>query len=115
MASSAAKVYVANIPYDLKEDALRRILERAGPIVAFDLMKKDAGHLDREHNGVGWCTYGTPADAQNAIRLLNGFHIQNRALRVAPSEKRAGTLLATVNLFAASCSIYLHLPYVMCG
>eukprot|EP00750_Incisomonas_marina_P017997 INCI2673.6.p1 GENE.INCI2673.6~~INCI2673.6.p1 ORF type:complete len:346 (-),score=51.43 INCI2673.6:124-1161(-) len=88
--SASTKVYVANIPYDVKEDALRRILERAGPIVNFDLLKKDSGHLDREHSGVGWCTYGTAADAQNAIRLLNGFHVNGRALRVAPSEKRRG-------------------------
>jgi RNA recognition motif-containing protein len=87
--SSSPKVYVTNIPYDVKEDAMRRILERAGPILTFDLLKKEAGHVDREHGGAGWCTYGTPAYAQNAIRLLNGFHVQGRTLRVAPSENKS--------------------------
>ncbi len=83
--ASDAKVHVDGVPYDLTEAQLRRIMERAGPIVSFELLKT---HFDRENSGSAWVTYGMPADAQNAVRLLNGFHVNNHALKVSIGDKR---------------------------
>lgn len=79
-------VFVGNIPYEATEEQLKDIFSEVGPVVSFRLV------YDRETGkpkGYGFCEYKDQEMALSAMRNLNGFELNGRALRVdnAASEK----------------------------
>lgn len=83
---SVRSVFVGNIPYEATEEQLKDIFSEVGPVVSFRLV------YDRETGkpkGYGFCEYKDQDTALSAMRNLNGYELNGRALRVdnAASEK----------------------------
>lgn len=85
------KLYVGNLAYTVTEDQLRTLFAQAGTVTDVALIKdRDTG----QSKGFGFVTMGTQAEAENAIKLLNGKSIGNREIRVnvarPPEDRRSG-------------------------
>ncbi|GIX74300.1 cleavage stimulation factor subunit 2 [Caerostris extrusa] len=72
---SMRSVFVGNIPYEATEEQLKDIFAEVGPVVSF--------------SGYGFCEYKDQEMALSAMRNLNSYELNGRALRVdnAASEK----------------------------
>lgn len=83
-----SKLYVGNLSYDTTEDSLREKFAEAGTVVSVDIIKdRDTGRM----KGFAFVTMNNQEEAENAIRILNGKMIDNRAIKVniaKPREER---------------------------
>ena len=83
-----AKLYVGNLSYNTTEDSLRAMFEKAGTVVAVDIIKdRDTGRM----KGFGFVTMSSGEEAQAAINLLNEKTLDDRAIKVniaKPREER---------------------------
>ena len=74
-----SKLYVGNLSYDTNEDTLRTAFSAAGTVKSVSiLIDRDSGRS----RGFGFVEMGSDADAQNAIRTLDGRPIDGRNIRV---------------------------------
>jgi cleavage stimulation factor subunit 2 len=81
--SNSRSVFVGNIPYEATEEQMSEIFAQVGPVVGFKLV------MDRETGkpkGYGFVEYRDSQTALSAMRNLNGFEINGRALRVYFAE-----------------------------
>lgn len=72
-------IFIGNIPFDITEEQVIDIFKEVGPVQSFRLM------FDREtgrSRGYAFCEYADSETASSAIRNLNGFEINGRALKV---------------------------------
>ncbi|KIX05810.1 uncharacterized protein Z518_03782 [Rhinocladiella mackenziei CBS 650.93] len=72
-------VFVGNIPFNLSEENIVKILSYAGTVVKFRLMTNpDTG----KSKGFGFADFQDTDSAANAVRNLNDFEIDGRKIRV---------------------------------
>ncbi|KAJ9630200.1 uncharacterized protein PV06_03454 [Exophiala oligosperma] len=72
-------VFVGNIPFNLSEEYIIKILNYAGTVVKFRLMTNpDTG----KSKGFGFADFQDADSAANAVRNLNDFEIEGRKIRV---------------------------------
>ncbi|KAK5457298.1 hypothetical protein LTS15_005079 [Exophiala xenobiotica] len=72
-------VFVGNIPFNLSEENIVKILSYAGTVVKFRLMTNpDTG----KSKGFGFADFQDADSAANAVRNLNDFEIDGRKIRV---------------------------------
>lgn len=72
-------IFIGNIPFDITEEQVIDIFKEVGPVQSFRLM------FDREtgrSRGFAFCEYADYETAASAIRNLNGYEINGRALKV---------------------------------
>ena len=83
------KLYVGNLSYSATEQELQELFGQAGTVVSATIIK------DREtkrSKGFGFVEMSSQAEAENAIKLFNGFSLSNRELTVniaRPREERS--------------------------
>lgn len=84
------KLYVGNLSYSTTEDDLRTLFAKAGQIASVALIKdRDTGNS----KGFAFIEMSTQAEAQEAIKQLNGYSLENHELKVnlaKPREDRRG-------------------------
>jgi cold-inducible RNA-binding protein len=86
-----AKLYVGNLAYSTTEDDLRTLFAQAGTVSAVTLIK------DREtgrSKGFAFVEMSSQAEAEQAIKLMNGKSFGDRQLTVniaRPREERRPT------------------------
>ncbi len=86
----AKKLYVGNLSYSTTEDQIRELFGTVGPVESVALI------TDRETGrakGFGFVEMATEEAAQDAIKRLNGYTLDNRNLTVneaRPREERSG-------------------------
>lgn len=84
----AQKLYVGNLPYSLRDEALGDMFAQAGTVVSASVI------LDRmsgRSKGFGFVEMSSDAEAQAAIDMFNGKEIEGRPLTVneaRPKEDR---------------------------
>ncbi len=87
----AKRLYVGNLPYTVADDDLRSLFSQAGTVESAQVMsERDTGRS----RGFGFVEMATDADAENAIRMFDGYTMDGRQLRVNPAmarEERGGT------------------------
>jgi RNA recognition motif-containing protein len=83
-----SKLYVGNLSYNTTEDRLRSAFAEAGTVVAIDVIKdRDTGQM----KGFAFVTMENQEQAENAIKMLNGKMLDERAIKVniaRPREER---------------------------
>ncbi len=83
-----SKLHVGNLSYATTEDELRTLFAQAGTVVTVDLIKdRDTG----SSKGFAFIEMSKQTEAENAIRLFNGYSLGNREIRVSiarPREER---------------------------
>lgn len=84
------RLYVGNLSYTMREDALQQQFATFGNVTSVKvMMERDSGRS----KGFGFVEMNSPAEAQAAIKGLNGKEIDGRALTVSlarPIEPRTG-------------------------
>ena len=84
------KLYVGNLAYSVRDDSLQQTFSEFGHVTSAKVM------MDREtgrSKGFGFVEMGSDAEAQAAIKGLNGQSVDGRALVVneaRPKEERPG-------------------------
>ena len=84
------KLYVGNLPYSASEEELRALFERAGTVNSVNIITdRDSGRS----KGFAFVEMSTQAEAEEAIKLLNGYNLNEREIKVnlaRPREERGG-------------------------
>lgn len=79
------RLYVGNLPYTVADDDLRSLFSQAGEVESSQVMtERDTGRS----RGFGFVEMVTDTDADNAIRMFDGYTMDNRQLRVNPAMAR---------------------------
>lgn len=79
------KLYVGNLSYNTTEDELRTLFAQAGTVSSVDLIKdRDTG----SSKGFAFVEMSTQNEGENAIRMFNGYSLDNRELRVNLAKPR---------------------------
>jgi len=79
------KLYVGNLPYSMRDDDLQQHFSAFGSVQSAKVM------MDRDTNrskGFGFVEMGSGAEAQAAIRGMNGQSFEGRALVVNEARPR---------------------------
>lgn len=74
-----SKLYVGSLPYTVTDEELGKMFAEAGTVVSARVI------IDRDMNrskGFGFVEMSSEAEAQNAIKMLNGKDMDGRALVV---------------------------------
>ena len=83
------KLYVGNLSYTTTEADLQTLFAKAGQVASVALIKdRDTG----DSKGFAFVEMSTQVEAEKAIRMLNGFNLNDRELKVnlaRPLENRA--------------------------
>lgn len=79
------KLYVANLAPTTTSDDLRTVFAQVGTVTSVNVVKDWASGLAR---GFAFVVMGSQSDAQKAISLLNGFMLQDHALKVTTAKER---------------------------
>jgi RNA recognition motif-containing protein len=84
---AGTRLFVGNIPYATTEQDLRELFSRSGGNVASARIITD---LDTARSrGYAFVEMSSPEEAGKAIRELNGFNLNGRAIVVAEARGRA--------------------------
>lgn len=79
------KVYVGNLSYNTTEENLRAAFAESGTVVSVDMIKdRETGRM----KGFAFVTMSSQAEAENAIKALNGKMVDDRAIKVNLARPR---------------------------
>jgi len=79
------KLYVGNLPYNTNEDALRTLFGQAGTVASVEIIKdRDTGRS----KGFAFVEMSSQSDVENAIRMFNGYSLDNRQIKVNVAKPR---------------------------
>jgi RNA recognition motif-containing protein len=78
-------IYVGNLPYSTSEDDLRDLFSQHGAVQSVNIISdRDTGRS----KGFGFVIMDEAAEAQNAIKALDGHEMDGRALRINEARPR---------------------------
>ncbi|HPC06745.1 MAG TPA: RNA-binding protein, partial [Anaerolineaceae bacterium] len=79
------KLYVGNLSYSTTEDELRALFSQSGTVTDVAIIKdRDSGRS----KGFAFVTMASQAEAEQAIKALNGTSVGERELKVNPARPR---------------------------
>ena len=81
-------VYVGNLSHDVTDEELKKAFEAFGQVASVSLVKDK---LSGEPRGFGFVEMPDKAEAQAAIRALNGKELKGQTLNVNEARPRAET------------------------
>ncbi|CAJ1335917.1 unnamed protein product [Effrenium voratum] len=73
------QVFFAGAPFDLSEDAIRRLFKRAGDVANLRLFRLKDGRS----RGMGYITYASAKQARRAVRDLHNVEVEGRTILVS--------------------------------
>ena len=80
------KLYVGNLSYSTTEADLKSLFAKAGQVAAVTLIKDQNSGVSK---GYAFVEMNTQVEAEEGIRLFNGFDLDNRELKVNLAKPRA--------------------------
>lgn len=79
------KLYVGNLSYTTTEADLKTLFAQAGQVTSVALIKdRDTGNS----KGFAFVEMSTQVEVEKAIRMFNGFNLDNRELKVNLAKPR---------------------------
>ncbi|CAJ1352945.1 unnamed protein product, partial [Effrenium voratum] len=100
-----ASIYFHNVPFEVHEEDLLPLFERAGHVEAMGLFRLS----DRRSRGQGLCKFSTSAAANKAVRMLNGCFLAN------PQESNKDSREMRVKIHEGSTSFLDSSAHVACA
>lgn len=79
LTNASLVLFIGQFPPDLNDLYVRQVLETCGPI---DSWKRVMDPLTRKPKGFGFCHYGALSYTLRAVRLLDGFSIDSKKMKV---------------------------------
>jgi RNA recognition motif-containing protein len=83
-----SKLYVGNLPYSTSADDLRNLFSQAGTVVSADVIMD---RMSGQSKGFAFVQMETPAEAEKAISMFNGYKMGNRELKVNLARPKEDT------------------------
>lgn len=81
----AKRLYVGNLPYTASENDVRQLFSQAGTVESVSL---PADRQTGQSRGFGFVDMASNEDADNAIRMFDGYRMDGRQLRVNVARER---------------------------
>jgi RNA recognition motif-containing protein len=79
------KLFVGNLSYNTSEEDLRNLFAKAGEVSSVSLIKdRDSGRS----KGFAFVEMSSQTEAEQAIKMFNGFSLENRDLKVDKARPR---------------------------
>lgn len=79
------KLYVGNLAFSTTEEEIKALFAQAGTVTDAALIKdRDTG----SSKGFAFVTMSSQQEADNAIKMFNGYTLANRELKVNPARPR---------------------------
>lgn len=79
------RLYVGNLAFSTTEEEIKTLFAQAGTVVDAALIKdRDTG----SSKGFAFVTMSNQQEADNAIKMFNGYSLGNRELKVNPARPR---------------------------
>jgi RNA recognition motif-containing protein len=79
------KLYVGNLAFSTTEEEIKALFAQAGTVVDAALIKdRDTG----SSKGFAFVTMSSQQEADNAIKMFNGYSLANRELKVNPARPK---------------------------
>ena len=79
------KLYVGNLAFSTTEEEIKALFAQAGTVVDAALIKdRDTG----SSKGFAFVTMSSQQEADNAIKMFNGYSLGNRELKVNPARPK---------------------------
>lgn len=85
--SDYARIYVGNIPFDIKEEQLYDALEKFGEIVDVIIPRWNGGDRDGQSKGFCFVEFDKKISANNALNSTNPILLDGRKIRLREAEK----------------------------
>jgi RNA recognition motif-containing protein len=85
-----ARLYVSNLSLGVTEQGLRELFMQAGNVNSVALIKEPGTQRSR---GFAFVEMGSPTEVQKAIRMFNGYALNERQMAVSvarPREEHGG-------------------------
>lgn len=81
----ATKLYVGGLSYSLNDDGLRELFEAIGKVQSAQVI---VDRFSNQSKGFGFVEMSTEAEAQQAIKELNGKEVGGRSIMVNAARPR---------------------------
>ncbi|RLI78121.1 RNA-binding protein [Archaeoglobales archaeon] len=78
-------IYVGNLPYNVKEDELRKIFESYGKVSSVNLIKD---RFSGRSKGFAFIEMYNDEEVKAAIEAIDGTHINGREIKVNVAKPR---------------------------
>ena len=78
-------IYVGNLSYGMTEDELREMFSTYGTVTSASIIKDK---FSGQSKGFGFVEMSSQAEAEEAIKHLNGSQVKGRALKVNQARAR---------------------------
>jgi len=88
LAPSKSTVYVANLPFDLKNNDLHKIFEKHGKIVRVTVVKD---RITRKSKGVAFILFLNPDDAKTCVQEINLKEMFGRTVKASIAKDNGRT------------------------
>ena len=75
----AARLYVGNLPFKVREEDLQALFEQAGTVTSVNIIRDKFSGQSR---GFGFVEMASADEADKAIAMLNGHNLENRQIIV---------------------------------
>ena len=79
------RLYVGNLSFHSTAESVREIFTKIGEVTDVHIV---TDRVTGQSRGFGFVTMGSAADADKAIKTVNGMNVDGRALRVNEAEER---------------------------
>ncbi|MGQ9675365.1 MAG: RNA recognition motif domain-containing protein [Chloroflexota bacterium] len=79
------RLYVGNLPYTASENDVRQLFSQAGTVESVSL---PTDRQTGQSRGFGFVDMASNEDADNAIRMFDGYRMDGRQLRVNVARER---------------------------
>ncbi|XP_073036172.1 28 kDa ribonucleoprotein, chloroplastic-like [Primulina eburnea] len=104
-----AKVFVANLPYDVDSEKLAQIFEQAGVVEISEVIYNRETDQSR---GFGFVTMSTVEEAEKAVEMFHRYEINGRLLIVNKAAPRGSQPERLPRVFEPTYRIYVgNLPW----
>jgi RNA recognition motif-containing protein len=79
------KLFVGNLSFDTSEEDLRNLFSQAGTVTSVSLIKDRATGRSK---GFAFIEMSNQSEAEQAIKLFNGYSLGNREIKVDKARER---------------------------
>jgi RNA recognition motif-containing protein len=79
------KLFVGNLNFDTTEEDLRTLFAQAGKVTSVSLIKDRATGRSK---GFAFIEMGSQSEAEEAIKLFNGYSLANRQIKVDKAREK---------------------------
>lgn len=81
----ATRLYVGNLPYSASETEIKDLFAQAGPVESVSI---PTDRQTGQPRGFGFVDMTNSSDADNAIRMFDGYRMDGRQIRVNVARER---------------------------